>query len=199
MVFNKKIDLLKLVEHESCCYCWHKSKSLWANLEHQNALCLFSSVGVGAKRVVFTLAKRGGISPDNAVSSGGRHYFINEVNTDDPPYMSLTCADIQPIFCTAMRNDETEGLNKSSVMVARELYRFPAYLTEKYRGFEAKAEQLEPMTQITKTFVLVTPKPVILEINDLVLITDGAKYAVSACHMLGEYKNEYEVVRKDDA
>ena len=71
---------------------------------------------------------------------------------------------------------------------------FPVVLAEKYLGFT----QNTPMAQTQTTFVLVTPKAVSLKIADLVDV-GGVRYAVQVCHTLDEYKNEYEITRKDDA
>lgn len=199
MLFDKKAAILKLAETEPNTYAWVENKSLWVNLEHRDKLHsyklnLFSRVGIGTKSVVFTARKISGIDLHCAIQYKGKQYFITDINSDSPLYMTITTADIQPLSCVATRSDEKEGPNKSSIMETSELSRFPAVMTEKYMGFK----QEEPMAQTTVTFVLVTPKPVILEENDLVSIENSGKYAVIACHMLDEYKNEYEITRKED-
>lgn len=199
MLFDKKAAILKLAETEPNTYAWVENKSLWVNLEHRDKLHsyklnLFSRVGIGTKSVVFTLRKISGIDLHCAIQYKGKQYFITDINSDSPLYMTITTADIQPLSCVATRIVEKEGSNKSSIMETSELSRFPAVMTEKYIGFK----QGEPMAQTTVTFVLVTPKPVVLEENDLVSIENSGKYAVIACHMLDEYKNEYEITRKED-
>ena len=47
-----------------------------------------------------------------------------------------------------------------------------------------------------------TPKPIALKTGDLVTIQDGqapGTYHVTVCHMLDEFKNEYEIAHREDA
>ena len=71
---------------------------------------------------------------------------------------------------------------------------FPGFLTEKYLGFEQKEVHTETQT----TYVLVTPKAIVLQSGDLVQIGDDF-YTIKIIHVLDEYKNEYEITEKRDS
>ena len=47
------------------------------------------------------------------------------------------------------------------------------------------------------TLVLVTPKQVQVDAGKLIEV-QGKPYKVAVCHMLDEYKNEYEIIRTED-
>jgi len=211
MVFDKKASILTLADEELTFigeepqhrYLWNPSKSVWVHMEHQNKSNLFSKVGIGVKTVIFTLRKTSGIDLHSAIAYSGQQYFITDINRDDPMLMVVTTADIQPAIFTARGVEEQEGEYKSAVYVSKQDIRFPACLTEKYLGFKQEA----PMARTEETFVLVTPKPVLLDVHDIVRPglppRDGEDdkrpaYAVKVCHFLDEYKNEYEITSVGD-
>lgn len=211
MVLDKRASVLALEdsvlrgigEREGRRYWWNPEKDIWTHMEYQNKTNLFSKVGIGVKTVVFTLRKASGITLHKALSYKGRHFLITDSNTDDPLLMVVTAADIQPVQCTVTRREEREGPNKSSILVPCMQFLFPACVTEKYMGFQ----QEDPMARTEATLVLVTPKPVRLEVHDIVKLgapgPEGAEdtrpaFAIKVCHLLDEYKNEYEMTRKED-
>ncbi|HHY52660.1 MAG TPA: head-tail adaptor protein [Clostridiales bacterium] len=194
MVFDRKVQLLHLAHPAENRWEWVEEKTMWAHMEQQNKTNLFSRVGLGVKTVLFTLRKTTEISLAAALSHKGRHYFITDINTDDPVLMTVTTADIQPVDCMVTREKEAEGSDKSSVMVPDAVLQFPACLTEKYVGYT----QQEPMAQTTVTYVLVTPKPVELETNDLVAIAGRGNFRVQVAHLLDDHKNEYEITKVED-
>ena len=67
---------------------------------------------------------------------------------------------------------------------------------EKYRGYATEKSHGE--SEIS--FVLVTPKKVSIDMADVgkLIEIEGKPYQVTICHDLDEYKNEYEVTRKED-
>ena len=67
-------------------------------------------------------------------------------------------------------------------------------MTEKYVRFDS----LTPQDVTETTYVLVTPKPVTLHTGEVVTVGTDA-FCVQIGHTLDPYKNEYEVVRKEDA
>ncbi len=194
MVFDRKVQLLNLAHPTEHRWEWVEAKTMWTHMEHQNKANLFSRVGIGVKTVLFTLRKTSGITLMAALCYKGRHYFITDINIDDPVLMTVTTADIQPVDCIVTREKEVEGPNKSSVMVQDAVLRFPACLTEKYVGYT----QQEPMAQTTVTYVLVTPKPVELQTNDLVAIAGRGNFRVQVAHLLDDHKNEYEITKVED-
>ena len=67
-------------------------------------------------------------------------------------------------------------------------------MTEKYLKFDS----LTPQDVTETTYVLVTPKAVALRTGEVVTIGEDA-FCVQIGHTLDPYKNEYEVMRKEDA
>ena len=62
-------------------------------------------------------------------------------------------------------------------------------------------EQEDSFAKARRGLVLVTPKAVELKEGDLVTVTEGparALYNVRLCHVLDEYKNEYEMEYSKD-
>ena len=66
-------------------------------------------------------------------------------------------------------------------------------LTEKH----LKWEQPEPYSINRITYVLVTPKAIRLQRGGLVGV-DGTNYEVQLAHVLDPWKNEYEIMRRED-
>ena len=95
---------------------------------------------------------------------------------------------IDPISCTAFHTNQTlDALNRPAFQDIR-IASFPGFLTEKYLGFEQKEVHTETQT----TYVLVTPKAVVLQSGNLVQVGEDF-YTVKIIHVLDEYKNEYEI------
>lgn len=203
MVLNTKIGLMMLEERATGMYEWRECRRFWAHIEHTGKTNLFSKAGIGVKTVAFTLRSTPYISLFHAIEYKGRQYFITDVNRDEPLYMTVTTADIQPVQCTVTRSEEREGPNKSSTLAPCMQLLFPACVTEKYMGFQ----QEDPMARTEAALVLVTPKPVRLEVHDIVKLgapgPEGAEdtrpaFAIKVCHLLDEYKNEYEMTKVED-
>lgn len=193
MVTDKRVDLLRIEETELGVFEWKVVKKLWAHTEAQNKANIFSKVGIGARSVLFTLAPAAGITLHDALRLGDRHYFITAINRVSPVRMEIPTAETDPVVCSAKIIHSSVGENKRASYSPEKTLLFPAILTEKYLGFS----QETPMAEIDMTFVLVTPKAIELEMGDIVRIQETA-YAVQVCHMLDEYKNEYEVYRRGD-
>ena len=189
--FRERIDVLNLLPTENS-YRWEPEKQIWAKAERQDKSKLFSTVGIGAKSVKFTIRRRP-LTLHNAFRWGGKHCLLTDIKDIDRMYLEISAALAEPVSCSAFRVMESEGENKASFRELREIMRFPAILTEKYLGFT----QNVPMAQTEITYVLVTPKEILLEASDL-LDVDGRRYAVRVCHTLDEYKNEYEITRKEE-
>lgn len=195
MIFNKRAQLLALRETSIGVFAWEKQRSLWVSIEESSKSNLFSKVGIGVKSATFTLRKTRDISLHNAVLCGEYAYFLTDINKSSPILMELTAARIAWQTCKAFRIFAKKDEFKRPLAPDEQcIAQFPACLTEKYIGFK----QQEPMAQTEMTFVLVTPKAIVLEVSDLVEI-GAKKYAVQMCHRLDEFKNEYEITRKADA
>lgn len=167
--------------------------SLWVREECRSKTNLFSKVGMGAKSVLFSLGSAPGLTLHHALRLGGRHCFLTEITRISPVLWEIGGALIEPSLWEARRlRLELDG-NKRPVALPPEPVAFPACLTEKYLGYK----QEKPMAVEEQTMVLVTPKPVLLSVNDLVT-GGGRTYEVRVCHLLDEFKNEYEICRRKD-
>ena len=124
----------------------------------------------------------------DAIRWQGRHCFLTDIKEIDRMYLEVTAALIDPVPCIAFHTDQTlDALNRPAFQDTR-IAAFPGFLTEKYLGFEQKESHAETQT----TYVLVTPKAVVLQSGDLVQIGNDF-YNVKIIHILDEYKNEYEI------
>lgn len=195
MVFDKRASLLAVVETATGVYEWVEQKKLWVHMQRKNSSNLFSKVGIGAKTVLFTMRKTSGVSLFSALRVNGRFYFLTDIVDADPIQWEITAADIQPVTCSTDRTEPTidEYKRRQFDESKDHVVTFPGILTEKYLGFE----QQNPMGRLTTTFVLVTPKIIALEDRDLVTIGDDT-FDVQVAHCLDEYKNEYEIIRRED-
>lgn len=174
-------------------YEWQETGHIWAKAEPQNKTNLFSKVGLGQKSIRFTMRKRP-LTLHDAIRWQGRHCFLTDIKEIDRMYLEVTAALIDPVSCIAFHTDQTlDDLNRPAFKNIR-IASFPGFLTEKYLGFEQKEVHAETQT----SYVLVTPKAVVLQSGDLVQIGDDF-YNVKIIHILDGYKNEYEITEKRDS
>lgn len=179
-------------------YEWVEGQKLWGKADPKTRMNLFSRVGIGAKTVVFTTRKCT-LNQHNALRWQGKHYFITDIAELERGYYEIATAAIEPLNCTLERTRTGKDELKRPVILEPESLLFPACLTEKYLGFE----QGKPMAITEVTYVLVTPKPVELRAGDVVQVNlrhfaEPLPFVVQMCHVLDEYKNEYEINRKAD-
>lgn len=188
------VDVLSL-QNDGNAYSWAVIGFDWVKAERTDKANIFSSVGLGAKTVKFTLRKRADLTLHNAIRWGGRHCFLTDINNDDIEYSVIVAALVEPTACVATRPQKTRGERGVPVYAQEPLCRFPACVTEKWMGYVQK----EPQAELGETLVLVAPKCVTLRAGDLVAVGTLGWYAVRVCHMLDAYKNEYEVLRRKEA
>lgn len=162
-------------------YAWAEERRTWAAAEQDARANLFSSVGVGARGVTFTIRKSPALTLHNAFCWRGRHCFLTSIMDGDPGFQVVKAALCEVAACVKDADKETPGSP------------FPGVLTEKYIGHE----QLDPHCVVTGDFVLVTPKAVTLAPGSWATV-NGAYFLVRSPHELDPYKNEYEIRRKED-
>lgn len=191
---NKRISILSLSQTDMI-FTWEITTDIWAKVEQLNGSNLFSRVGMGAKSMKFTIRKRNGLALHNAFLWKGKHCFLTDIKEIDHAYYEVSAALIEPRICNIertlkpKRNELNRPVYEGSTTIS-----FPGCLTEKYMGHT----QNEPMVTKEMRYVLVTPKNIDLECGELVTIGDIA-YNVLISHTLDEYKNEYEIMVKEDA
>ena len=174
---------------------WNVFKNTWAQVEYTSKTNYFSKVGIGVLSVKFTM-RRQVLSLHDALCFRGRHYFITGITPVSNLHMEVETAKIEPIPCILYDNEtELDSLNRPTTQ-KKNLLTFPGCLVEKYMGYTAEKSHGE--SEIS--FVLVTPKQVSLDYTDVGKLVEigGKPYHVLICHELDEYKNEYEVTRKED-
>ena len=177
-----RVQVLRLdYDGDTDTYAWAEERRTWAAAEQDSRSNLFSSAGVGARGVTFTIRKSPGLTLHNAFRWRGRHCFLTSIVDGAPGFQTVKAALCEPAGCQKDADRETPGCF------------FPGILTEKYVGHE----QLDPHCEVTGDFVLVTPKPIVLAPGSWVT-ADGAYFLVRVPHKMDPYKNEYEVRRKED-
>lgn len=162
-------------------FAWAKKRQIWAAAEQDTRSNLFSSVGVGARGVTFTIRRSPSLTLHNAFRWRGRHCFLTSIVDGDPGFQVVKAALCEPAECLQNADRDPRGCW------------FPGILTEKYVGHE----QLDPHAEVTGDFVLVTPKTVRLAPGSWVTVS-GDYFLVRVPHELDPFKNEYEVRRKED-
>nr|WP_325295345.1 hypothetical protein [uncultured Oscillibacter sp.] len=166
---------------EANVYAWEVKRSTWAAAEQDTRKNLFSSVGIGARGVTFTLRRNPELTIVHSFLWRGQFCFLTSIVDGDPGFQVVQAALCDLVDCIKDADMETQGC------------RFPGILTEKYVGHE----QLDPHAEVTGDLVLVTPKVVSLKPDSWVLIGDR-HFLVRIPHELDRYKNEYEIRRTED-
>lgn len=177
---NQAIQVLEL-RRDGDVYAWEKARGTWAAAEQDTRNNLFSSVGVGARGVTFTIRKSRTLTLHNAFRWRGQFCFLTSIVDGDPGFQMVRAALCEPSECQKDADRDPAGC------------RFPGILTEKYVGHE----QLDPHAEVTVDFVLVTPKEVSLKPGSWITVS-GAYFLVRVPHELDPFKNEYEIQRRED-
>lgn len=176
---RERVAVLELQSTEGG-WDWAPVRKTWAGVEVTGKSNLFSKVGVGARDAALALRKQP-LTLHNAIRWRGEHLFLTSIVENKPGWLDVRAARVEAVMCRAEVQWEPPGGT------------FPAVLTEKY----LRHEQLEPMALNTLTYVLVTPKPVVLSHGGLVE-ADGRTFEVLVGHTLDPYKNEYEITRREE-
>lgn len=166
---------------EANTYAWEVKRNTWAAAVQDDRKNLFSSVGIGARGVTFTIRRSSSLALTNSFLWRGRFCFLTSIVDGDPGFQVVKAALCDPVDCIQDADRESQGC------------RFPGILTEKYVAHE----QLDPQSEVTGDLVLVTPKAVTLAPGSWV-IAGGRYFKVRVPHELDPYKNEYEIRRKED-
>ena len=178
---RERVEVLTLAQTETG-YAWQADGSLWAKAEKTSAKNLFSSIGLGAPTVRFVLRAR-------------PLTLHQALRLENRLYLAVTAAVIEPVLCTVTRRTKTvdpETLRPTLQPV--QTLEFPACCTEKY----VKLTEGMPNDAVARALVLVTPKVIGLRVGEVVRM-GGDAYRVQTVHDLDPYKNEYEVLREEDA
>lgn len=175
---RERVTVLKL-EKTADSYNWTAVRRVWANMQPAGKN-VFSSAGVGAKGVQLVL-RRQPLSLTNMILWRGKYVFLSDIQPYAPGHLLVSGALVEISDCVADVHNNPPGPH------------FPAILTEKY----LKHDQLEPYAINILTYVLVTPKCIVLDRGGLVKVGE-TNYEVQLAHVLDPNKNEYEIVRTED-
>lgn len=177
---DQPLEVLELRETSAGVWEWSAIRRAWGQVEQTAKTNLFSKVGVGARDAAVVL-RRQHLTLHNALRWKGQHLFLTAITSRDRNHLDVAAALVELVECRADADERADGT------------RFPGVLTEKY----AKWDQPEPYSVNQLTYVLVTPKGIVLQRGGLVAV-DGVNYEVQVAHTLDQYKNEYEIVRTED-
>ena len=177
---SERLEVLELQETSTGVWAWTTVRRAWAQVEQTAKTNLFSNVGVGARDAAVVL-RRQPLTLHHALRWKERHLFLTAITDRDRGHLDVAAALVNPVDCRTEGEEGALGLQ------------FPGILTEKY----LKWEQPEPYSVNQLTYVLVTPKGIVLQRGGLAAVA-GVNYEVQAAHTLDRYKNEYEIVRTED-
>ncbi len=179
---DQRVTVLRLdYDPQTDTYAWKEDRRTWAAAKQDTGRNLFSTVGIGARGVTFTLRRNRRLTLFHAIRWRSWFCFLTAILDSDPGFVEIKAALCEPVECRKDADQETPGCS------------FPGILTEKYAGHQ----QLDPQAEVTGDFVLVTPKTVALAPGSWVS-ADGVYYLVRVPHEQDACKNEYEVRRKVD-
>ena len=190
-----RVEVLELKETASG-FAWVSAGTRAAAVQQDSKRNLFSSVGLGRPTIRFTM-RRCGLTLHQALRLHGRHCFLTEITpiSDDRHFMTVTAALVEPMACSVTRRERVrDPVLLRPTLEQERIVAFPACLTEKYVKFDAGI----PNSVTDPCYVLVTPKAVQLRAGELVHVRDEP-WRVQTHHELDDYKNEYEIVREEDA
>ena len=89
-------------------YRWAERRKIWARAELMDKTCLFSSVGIGARRVEFTIRRRE-LTLHQAFRWNGRHCFLSSIVPDGPGHLKVTAALVELADCVGNANRHPGG------------------------------------------------------------------------------------------
>lgn len=101
---NERVKLLRLAA-DGTNYRWAEAGKLWAAAVQKEKTNLFSSVGIGARSVEFTV-RRCGLTLRDAFLWRGRHCFLTSIVDEGKLHWRIAAALIEPAACAATRPEK---------------------------------------------------------------------------------------------
>lgn len=193
---SERLELLELRQTAEQTWEWVPIRRIWAKVEQTTKTNLFSKVGVGARDAAVVI-RRQSLTLHQALRWKGQHIFLTSITKRDRMHLDLQGALVSVVTCKGQGYTTTVGPGNRPVKQPGPERTFPGVLTEKYVRYETE----DSYAKAKRLLVLVTPKAVELLEGDLVTVTEGpaaAVYNVQTCHVLDEYKNEYEIMYSRD-
>lgn len=193
---RERLQVLTLTEDPAGTWTWQPVRQARAQAELTTRSNLFSSAGIGARGAELVLRAQP-LTLHQALLWGGQHLFLTAILPEGRLHLRVHAALVEPVACLAIRTEDTVGAAGRPVTEETMRLTFPGVLAEKYVRYERE----ETHDESDVSYVLVTGKPIALQAGDLVTVREGPAadvYHVTACHVLDEYKNEYEIARRGD-
>lgn len=194
---NQRATILQIQEVHPRVWNWVSVRNTWMAIDEKTIKNLFSSVGVGARGCELILRQQT-LDCFYAIRYRDMHLLLTAVTPHGRGHLQVSAAKVHPLQCTAQR--EKDGLGKNNRPITRKykIATFPGILTDKYAGYQ----RLSTHAETTQTYVLVTPKQIVLEAGNILSFSAGPLHKsigeITDVHLLEQYKNEYEfVIRKD--
>jgi len=188
---------VQLLRRRGKTYDWCKVGNVAVRSEQSSKSNIFSAFGLAAKTVVFTMRTRP-LTLHHAILWRGNHCLITSIEELDRNYIKVTTAVVQLVQCQKTRLIPGQGedeLNRP-LQDREETISFPAVLTERYQ----RADRQWPNDMIIGNMLLVVSKHVpLLRAGDVIILPDARKYEVHLAHTTDPYKNECDVVSREDA
>ncbi len=190
---KEKISILSL-NQTATAYSWELTSDSWGKVEQLRGCNRFKKSGSDVKLLRFTLRKRDDLTLHKAFLWRGMHCHLLDIQEEGWSYYKVYAALREPLSCSVEQRGEPK-LNKLNRPVYDNSTKitFPGYLTEESLEFT----QAIPMSYRESKYRLITPKSIILKPGDLVTVND-ITYRMILPHTLHEYKNEYEIMVKEE-
>lgn len=195
------IQFLKLEQTESG-FEWVSQTNMFAQVKQKSSKNMSSSkniisaVGLVVPIAEITIRKRY-ITLDNALMFRGQHYFITNIeeHPDSRNFYKVTTAAITPKICSVQRRTaELDPVYNRPILSDNTKITFPACVIKE----KARTEVETPRTNTEQSLVIVVPKAITLNVGEQITL-GGKVWRVIEPYEFDEWKNEYEIIRNDDA
>lgn len=193
---RERIQVQRLIHcPEANAFTWKIERNTWAAVEQDARNNLFSSIGIGARGLTFTLRRNPRLTLHNAFLWRGQFCFLTAITDGAPGFQTVRAALAEPVVLTAEPQDRKgrDTLNRPKA-IQQASFTFPGILTEKY--IRNEVEEVYRATACQR--VLVTPKAIRLRAGDLVQLGMELPYTIRQVMDLDPYKNEYVIERQEE-
>ena len=192
--FNQTIQVFEL-DNGAGVWRYLPAHSGYTAVGTKESKLIYSPIAGSAPGLQLTL-RRQRLSENSALLWNEKQLMVVSIDDRSSRHLLTVTAVSLPLVtvsCSRQRFGRNE-LNNPIPLPPEELS-FPGWLAEKYVRYGSP----EPGAGTELSYVLLVPKAVLqLKVGDV--ITIGAdRFAVQLPHLLGEYRNEYEIVLWRDA
>lgn len=163
------------------------------------------------------LMRETGIDRHMAIRYDGKLHLVTEIEPVERGFITVTAAKITPVRLMGFRKEVTQGSLNRPITTDERIMPFWGVISEKY----VREAQEAPQSEITTTLILTTPKSVVLKPGDRItsketeydvhfdpdsrqdsweIVETDMDYRVIYSYAdTDPYRNDYEIVREDEA